>query len=280
MLCLLVSAIRAEEGSASILNALHLDIVNEHLTAAWTGASPGTASKDFEFRAFIHNPDKHFLTVKVVEKQAPHRELNLVSKDGDVQEMTLTSPDDNKVLALTQNDSGVNFGPAGNGKTPSVHAASFRDLIRQNTGPVQSGLLHPLADLGVSIELNPDLPVVMALASSGYGAADPATVKKIDALLPQLTDKDETVSAKAKADLNKLFPLAIKHLTDLAKNSTDAALKAQLDAVIAQHPGIAKAREYVEKNQLQNKRDYLTSIADGVPLLRDAAAMRLKELKN
>ncbi len=278
--CLLLTSrpLRAEEPAPSILNALHLEIVNEHLTASWTGASPGTTSKNFEFRAFIHNPDKHFLNVKVVEKEAPHRQLNLVSKDGDIQELTLTTLDAKEVLSLTQNENGASLAPLGN--SPPFHAGSFRDLMRQNTGPVQSGLLHPLAELGVTIELSPDLPVVMALAASGYSAADPAIVAKINALLPQLTDKDEVVSSKAKADLNKLFPLAIKHLTGLAKSTTDAALKAQLESMIAAHPGIAKAREYVEKNQLQNKRDYLKSIVDGVPLLKDAAAMRLKELGN
>ena len=272
----LLLPLRAEEPAPSILNALHLEIVNEHLTASWTGASPGTTSKDFEFRAFIHNPDKHFLSVKVVEKEPPHRQLSLVSKDGDVQELTLTSLDDKKVLSLTQNENGASLAPAGNALP--FHAGSFRDLLRQNTGPVQSGLLHPLAELGVTIELSPDLPVVMALAASGYSAADPVTVAKINALLPQLTDTDDGVSSKAKADLSKLFPLAIKHLSDLARSTPDGALKTQLESVIAAHPGIAKAREYVEKNQLQNKRDYLKSIVDGVPLLKDAAAMRLKEM--
>ena len=229
-----------------------------------------------EFRAFIHNPDKRLLTLKVVELKAPHRQLSLTAKDGDVRELSFVALDDNKVLTLVQDENGVTYSPPGS--TPPVHTTSFRDLVRDQTGVVQPGLLRPLSDLGVSIEPSPDLPVVMALAASGYSDPDPATLEKINALLPQLTGKDDDARAKARADLIKLFPLAIKHITELARTTTDPALKEQLAAVIAAHPGIARVREYVEHSALQNNRDYIKGILTGVPLLREPAKMRLAEI--
>jgi hypothetical protein len=276
MLCLLSPALHAADAEAPALNALHLEIVNEHLTASWSGASPGMSPKNVEFRAFIHNPDKRLLTLKVVELRPPHRQLTLSAKDGEIQELTLVALDDNKVLSLSQSETGVTLAPPGN--SGSLRAGSFRDLVREQTGAVQQNLLRPLADLGVSIEPSPDLPVVMALAASGYSEPDPATLQKINALVPQLGDKDDAVRLKAKTELIKLFPLAIQHITELSRSTQDPALKEQFAAVIAAHPGIAHVREYVEHSALQNNRDYLNGIVTGVPLFREAAKMRLAEL--
>jgi hypothetical protein len=277
LLCLFLSpALIAADAEISALRALHLEIVNEHLTASWTGASPGMSPKGVEFRAFIHNPDKRLLTLKVVELQPPHRQLSLSAKDGEVQELTLVGLDDKKVLTFTQSETGATLAPPGT--TPALHGSSFRDLVREQTGAVQVNLLRPLSDMGVSFDPSPDLPVVMALAASGYAPPDPATLEKINQLLAPLTGKEEEPHAKALAELIKLYPLAIKHINDLAETTKDAALKQQLAAVIAAHPGIAHVREYVEHSALQNNRDYIKGIMTGVPLLREAAKMRLAEI--
>ena len=265
------------DGSSSA--GLHVGIADNRLEAYWCGKAPGGSIGQADVKSFIQRPERRTLLLTFAE-QKPGRELT-VNVHGASIEVTVRWPAENRHASLTQDDNGVAF--AIPGKEP-VRAKTFHELVRQQTADVQVNLLRPLSELGAIFDPSPDLPVVMALAASGYSDPDPATLETVTKLTADLSaatasaSADEAARDKAQAGLIRIFPLAIKHITDLAKNAANPEWKAHLDAVIAAHPGIASVRPYVEEHGLQNDRKYIEGLVNEVPLLREAARMRLKML--
>ena len=262
---------------AAPLSSLHLDISSGHLDATWLGSAPGMLNKDIKINAFIQNPEKHALLLNMVEQSITGRELEL-NVHGSELDLSVRLPSQERAATLHQDDTGVTF-TITNGKVQTpIHTKSFHELVRKNTGDVQGQLLRPLADLGITLDPAPDLPVIMALASSGYADPDAATLEKITPLVADLKSDAKGNRDKAIGALIKLYPLAIRYIDTLSHTSEDAAIKSGLVTVIAAHPGIQRMRPYVEKSGLQNDRKYLQGIVDEVPLLSNAAKMRLAEL--
>ena len=267
----------APDAVAAPLSALHLDISSGRLDAMWIGSAPGMLNKDIKINAFIQNPEKHAFLINMVEQSVTGREFEL-NVHGSELELSVRLPSQERAATLHQDDTGVTFTTT-NGKiqTP-IHTKTFRELVRKNTGEVQGQLLRPLADMGITLDLAPDLPVVMALASSGYSDPDAATLEKITPLIADLKSDGAETHDKAVGALTRLYPLAIRYIDTLSRTSEDTAIKSGLLAVIAAHPGIQRMRPFVEKSGLQNDRKYLQGIVDEVPLLSNTAKMRLAEL--
>lgn len=160
-----------------------------------------------------------------------------------------------------------------------VRGASFRELLQKHTMEMQLNFIRPLGELGVQIALNPDLPVTMAAATTGFSEPRPDVSTKADEMINGLADAPSPEErAKRVTELARFFPQAIFHIREAAENSRDPNLKAALQRAIEAHPGIARALPYVKAQKLHEDREYLFDIFENVPLFKDAARARLTVL--
>jgi hypothetical protein len=157
----------------------------------------------------------------------------------------------------------------------SVAAVSFTELLKKHADKIQLGLLRPLADLGVSVVPHKYLPTVMAVATGAYTAATPEFAVKANRMIAMLDSDEIEIRDKATRDLIALFPRAIFHITEAAKSTQDPEVKTRLEMVIAAHPGIAKARVFVEQEKLHENREYLLDLLANVPFFKSPARIRL-----
>jgi hypothetical protein len=264
-----------EPACADPANAgLHFAIVDNRFDLYWCGPSPIGNIGASEVKSFVHRPEKRTLIATFSEPQSSGREVS-VNFSGAHAEIIARSRADKSQASLVQDEDGAVLTLPGG---EAVRAKSFHELVRQHTADVQVNVLRALSDLGAVFDPSPDLPVVMALAASGYSQPDPAMLESVTKLTSELTAADVAARDKAQAALIRIFPLAIKQISELAKTSADPEAKTRLEAVIAAHPGIARARTYVEQQGLQNDRKYVQGLVNEVPLLREAARVRLKML--
>jgi hypothetical protein len=159
-----------------------------------------------------------------------------------------------------------------------VSAPDFATLLRQEPSKVQTLFFRPLRALGLEPPLNPYYPPVMAAACTAFSAPAPEIARKAEALIKKLADDDMEVREKATQELSELFPLAIRRLTEAAGKAEDPEVQMRLRKVVASHPGIPKAKAYVEEKKLHEDKAYLTEIFATVPFFRAAARARLAEL--
>jgi hypothetical protein len=158
--------------------------------------------------------------------------------------------------------------------TISCAAADFESLLKAHADKLQIYFLRPLADMGVQIAPHKYLPPVMAAATVGYSRPPPDLAKQATDLIAKLSAEKPEDRDAAAADLTKLYPRAIFTILE-AEKTAEGEVKARLQKVIAAHPGIAKARAFVEKEKLHEDRAYIIDIFATVPFFKDAAHARL-----
>lgn len=165
------------------------------------------------------------------------------------------------------------------GAKGTIRGASLKDMIQHFTPVAQVSFLRPLSDAGVQIALSPDLPVVMAAATTGFSEPLPEVAKKADALITAIgfaiTPEER---ARAVTELTRLYPQAIYHIFHAAEKETNADVKAALKKVLLAHPGIMRAVPYVQANKLHEDRAYLFELFEQAPFFKDAARARLAVL--
>jgi hypothetical protein len=161
----------------------------------------------------------------------------------------------------------------------TIRGDNLRELIQANPADVQLNFLRTLSECGVRLALSPDLPTVMAAATTGFSDPGPAAAQEADARIKavELAASPEE-RARAVTDLTRIVPQAIFRIQTAARNEADANVKVALEKALAAHPGIARALPYVQAQRLQNDREYLLTILEKVPLLKDAARARLTAL--
>jgi hypothetical protein len=163
------------------------------------------------------------------------------------------------------------------GATKSLlRGANLHELVLKHTAELQLNLFRPLSDLGVQVALSSELPTVMALATTGFSEPLPAVAQQADVLIANVSQAASPEErAKAVTDLSRFFPQAIAHITKAAESQPDPNIKAALQKAIAAHPGIARAKPYVQTHNLQDDREYLFDLFLNAPLFKDAARARL-----
>ena len=159
-----------------------------------------------------------------------------------------------------------------------LKAASFIALLKSDADKAQIFFLRPLADLGITLPPHRYLPPVMAVATGAFDPPPPEVAKKADELIAALAADDMDVRENACRELIALFPRAIFHISQAVEKAQDAEVKACLNSVVAAHPGIAKARAFVEKEKLHENREYLLDLLANVPFFKAAARARLAVL--
>jgi hypothetical protein len=263
----------AGETAERFLSSLHVAISGERMTLVWAAPAPELKNvKEFDVKIFAHNADKKALSIKAKERNAPNREITATAnKDGVI---TIAISDKDKTIDFSQLSSGValTFLAANEGEWK---AANFKELLHHETEQVQLLLLHPLAEMGVTIESAPDFPVAMALATTGFSEGDAQTATKVDDLIKKFNAGDDAARTQAASDLRKLYPFAIQHINKLADDAGNDQLQKCLKGVIAAHPAISAWRSYVETNKLHEDRKYLLAILKDVPLFKASARARL-----
>lgn len=211
-------------------------------------------------------------------------------KEDRVLKLDLSISESNNILLIrlenTDVGTGFDFSQKPNGEAEltysdgeakrMIRAPGFHELIQKSTADMQLNFFRPLSEAGVHIALCPDLPIVMAAATTGFSEPLPASVNKADDLLKAIsTAVLPAERAKAVTDLTRYFPQAIFHITQAMEKTSDPLLKAAIQKSIAAHPGIARAMPYVQLHKLYDDHDYLFDIFQNVPLLKDAARARL-----
>lgn len=151
-------------------------------------------------------------------------------------------------------------------------------LLKSEPGRVQVIFLRAFTDLGVRLAPYKFLPTAMASATSGFGAAAPEHAKKADELIAQLSSEKAEDRDAATTDLIRHFPLAVKHIKDVAEKTENTEGKARLAKVIAAHPGIVKILPWVEAQKLHKDRAYLLDLLANVPFFKASARARLTEV--
>jgi hypothetical protein len=164
------------------------------------------------------------------------------------------------------------------GKTTSISAPSFTELLKRFPDKIQPSLLRPMADLGFEMAPHKFLPPVMAVATGAYNPSSKEIVAQADALIAKLSAENMDERELATKELIGLFPRAIFHISEAAKAAKDPEVKTRLESVIAAHPGIARAREFVEKEKLHENRVYLLDLLANVPFFKSPARARLAVL--
>jgi len=156
-----------------------------------------------------------------------------------------------------------------------LRAKSFDDLLKQAPDQIQLGFIRPLAEIGIQMPPSPNLPAVMARATSGYSDPPFEIARQVAPAIRQLSLDDADARDAATLDLIKLFPLAVKQITDAAASTPDRETELRLRRVIAAHPGIAKFKEYVEAEKLQENKAYLLDLFTNVKFFKESARQRL-----
>ncbi|HYF52203.1 MAG TPA: hypothetical protein VEJ63_22540 [Planctomycetota bacterium] len=166
-----------------------------------------------------------------------------------------------------------------NDPAPTILAApSFNELLKSRPDFVQMRFLRPLADCGVTFAPHKYLPPVMAVATGGYSPAASETAMQAADLIKKVASDDQDEREKATQELIKLYPRAIYSVIKAHREAKDLDLQTRLERVIVAHPGILKAREYVDKEKLHENREYLKDILANVPFFKAAARARLAQL--
>jgi hypothetical protein len=160
----------------------------------------------------------------------------------------------------------------------TLAAASFAELLKARPDWVQTRFLRPLADCGVTFAPHKYFPPVIAVATGGYSPAAPEAALKATELVKKMASDDQDEREAATHELVKLYPRAIYSVLKAHREAKDLDLQTRLERVIAAHPGILKARDFVEKEKLHENREYLKDILANVPFFKAAARARLADL--
>ncbi len=218
------------------------------------------------------------------------REFRMKFKEDRILKMDLSISESNNILLIkmenTDVGTGFDFSQKPNGEVElsysdgenkrMIRATGIHELVQKNAADMQLHFFRTLSEAGVNIALCPDLPVVMAAATTGFSDPLAANVQRADGLIKSIAEAESPITrARAVTDLTRYYPQAIFHVTQAAEKATDPNLKAALQKVISAHPGIASAMRYVQFHKLQNDREYLFDIFEHVPLFKDAARARL-----
>ncbi|MCK6471611.1 MAG: hypothetical protein L6R28_07680 [Planctomycetes bacterium] len=157
-------------------------------------------------------------------------------------------------------------------------ANDFAGLLRKHPAETQVKFLRPLAAIGIEPPLHPLLPPVMAAATTGFGAGAAEHASQADALIAKLSDEDAAARDEATGALIKLYPFAVSHVRSAEAKSEDAETKMRLKKVIAAHPTIEKALDFVKEKKLHEDKAYLLDLLANVPFFRKSTQARLAAL--
>jgi hypothetical protein len=214
--------------------------------------------------------------VSLEERQGPKRKLEAELHHGQLK-VRLTG--DDVSFKFLQKPGGALTLEAQRGEQKvRLDAANLTALLKAHADKTQVFFLRPLADLGVILPPHRYLPPVMAVATGAFDPPPPEVAQKANELIAALSADDMDVRENACRELIALFPRAIFHISQAAQKAQDAEVKASLNKVVAAHPGIAKARAFVEKEKLHENREYLLDLLANVPFFKAAARARLTVL--
>lgn len=157
-------------------------------------------------------------------------------------------------------------------------AKDFAGLLRKHPAETQVKFLRPLAEIGIAPPMHPLLPPVMAAATTGFGEGAAEHVSQADALIAKLSDEDAAARDEATGALIKLYPFAVSHVRSAEANAEDAETKMRLKKVIAAHPTIEKALDFVNEKNLHEDKAYLLDLLTNVPFFKKSAQARLTML--
>lgn len=184
----------------------------------------------------------------------------------------------NSLIFIQAPKGGVTLVVTEGGNTSSFTGKDFADLLRKHPAETQVKFLRPLAGIGIESPLHPLLPPVMAAATTGFSEGAAEHVSQADALVAKLADEDAAVRDEATGALIKLYPFAVNHVRSAEARTEDTETKMRLKKVIAAHPTIEKALEFVKEKKLHEDKAYLLDLLANVPFFRKSAQARLAVL--
>lgn len=175
-------------------------------------------------------------------------------------------------LVVSRNAADAN-GPT---KRPTnITAASFSDLIREQSGPAREFLLPILRDIGAADVLHASDPSRAWQVLGALIPPDPAVAKTVDDLIKRLNSDDFADRVKAEEQLQALGPAGATELRrrDLTKYSLDT--KASIDTALRMAEPLTPVRAKELSNDVQFLLDTLV-LND--PRLVTAATKQLETL--